>query len=201
MIEHLAVAIVSAIAFLGAILLYGAFSPRRLEGWKFWLCFAAYCVLMEGNGFLANELFSVCGAVGDGVGRQTLYNVIRYALLYALLFRERPVIYLSVPSFYHPTYHESRCLSITKPNNKSGILLPLFDPFRVGFGQKRNQLGAGVFCAFPRECQRDDAFSDLQFDGIFTSTDRTGRIIQTIHGTSRPFLAARSRSFCSMCRS
>ena len=38
MIEHLAVAIVSAIAFLGAILLYGAFSPRRLEGWKF--CFA-----------------------------------------------------------------------------------------------------------------------------------------------------------------
>lgn len=32
MIEHLAVAIVSAIAFLGAILLYGAFSPRRLEG-------------------------------------------------------------------------------------------------------------------------------------------------------------------------
>lgn len=39
MIEHLAVAIVSAIAFLGAILLYGAFSPRRLEGWKatvFW---------------------------------------------------------------------------------------------------------------------------------------------------------------------
>lgn len=31
MIEHLAVAIVSAIAFLGAILLYGAFSPRRLE--------------------------------------------------------------------------------------------------------------------------------------------------------------------------
>ena len=40
MIEHLAVAIVSAIAFLGAILLYGAFSPRRLEGWKFWLCFA-----------------------------------------------------------------------------------------------------------------------------------------------------------------
>lgn len=76
MIEHLAVAIVSAIAFLGAILLYGAFSPRRLEGWKFWLCFAAYCVLMEGNGFLANELFSVCGAVGDGVGRQTLYNKI-----------------------------------------------------------------------------------------------------------------------------
>ena len=101
MIEHLAVAIVSAIAFLGAILLYGAFSPRRLEGWKFWLCFAAYCVLMEGNGFLANELFSVCGAVGDGVGRQTLYNVIRYALLYALLFRERPVIYLSVTVIFY----------------------------------------------------------------------------------------------------
>ena len=101
MIEHLAVAIVSAIAFLGAILLYGAFSPRRFEGWKFWLCFAAYCVLMEGNGFLANELFSVCGAVGDGVGRQTLYNVIRYALLYALLFRERPVIYLSVTVIFY----------------------------------------------------------------------------------------------------
>lgn len=101
MIEHLAVAIVSAIAFLGAILLYGAFSPRRLEGWKFWLCFAAHCVLMEGNGFLANELFSVCGAVGDGVGRQTLYNVIRYALLYALLFRERPVIYLSVTVIFY----------------------------------------------------------------------------------------------------
>lgn len=57
MIEHLAVAIVSAIAFLGAILLYGAFSPRRLEGWKFWLCFAAYCVLMEGNVFFGKRAF------------------------------------------------------------------------------------------------------------------------------------------------
>ena len=61
MIEHLAAMLVSAIAFLGAILLYGAFSPRRLEGWKFWLCFAAYCVLMEGNGFLANEFFPFVG--------------------------------------------------------------------------------------------------------------------------------------------
>lgn len=57
MIEHLAVAIVSAIAFLGAILLYGAFSPRRLEGWKFWLCFAAYCVLMEGQRFFGKRAF------------------------------------------------------------------------------------------------------------------------------------------------
>ena len=61
MIEHLAVAIVSAIAFLGAILLYGAVSPRRLEGWKFWLCFAAYCVLMEGNGFWQTSFFPFVG--------------------------------------------------------------------------------------------------------------------------------------------
>ena len=101
MIEHLAAMLVSAIAFLGAILLYGAFSPRRFSGWEFWLCFAAYCVLLEGNSFLANELFSVCGAVGNGVGRQTLYNVIRYALLYALLFRERPMVYLSVTVIFY----------------------------------------------------------------------------------------------------
>lgn len=101
MIEHLAAMLVSATAFFGAILLYGAFSPRRLGGWKFWICFAAYCVLLEGNSFLANELFSVCGAVGNGVGRQTLYNVIRYALLYALLFRERPMVYLSVTVIFY----------------------------------------------------------------------------------------------------
>ena len=40
MIGHLVAMLVSAVAFFGAILLYGAFSPRRLEGWKFWLCFA-----------------------------------------------------------------------------------------------------------------------------------------------------------------
>ena len=57
MIEHLAAMLVSAVAFFGAILLYGAFSPRRFAGWEFWLCFAAYCVLLEGNSFLANELF------------------------------------------------------------------------------------------------------------------------------------------------
>lgn len=101
MIEHLAAMLVSATAFLGAILLYGAFSPRRFAGWEFWLCFAAYCVLLEGNSFLANELFSVCGAVGNGVGRQTLYNVIRYALLYALLFRERPMVYLSTTVIFY----------------------------------------------------------------------------------------------------
>ena len=101
MIGHLVAMLVSAVAFLGAILLYGAFSPRRFSGWEFWLCFAAYCVLLEGNSFLANELFSVCGAVGNGVGRQTLYNVIRYALLYALLFRERPMVYLSVTVIFY----------------------------------------------------------------------------------------------------
>ena len=37
MIEHLAAMLVSATAFFGAILLYGAFSPRRLGGWKFWI--------------------------------------------------------------------------------------------------------------------------------------------------------------------
>ena len=68
MIEHLAAMLVSAIAFLGAILLYGAFSPRRLGGWKFWICFAAYCVLMEGAGPLANGLYSVYGIIGSGVG-------------------------------------------------------------------------------------------------------------------------------------
>lgn len=67
MIEHLAAMLVSAIAFLGAILLYGAFSPRRLGGWKFWICFAAYCVLMEGAGPLANGLYSVYGIIGSGV--------------------------------------------------------------------------------------------------------------------------------------
>ena len=56
MIEHLAAMLVSATAFFGAILLYGAFSPRRLGGWKLWICFAAYCVLMEGAGPLANGL-------------------------------------------------------------------------------------------------------------------------------------------------
>lgn len=101
MIGHLVAMLVSAVAFFGAILLYGAFSPRRFSGWEFWLCFAAYCVLLEGNSFLANELFSVCGAVGNGVGRQTLYNVIRYALLYALLFRERPMVYLSVTVIFY----------------------------------------------------------------------------------------------------
>ena len=101
MIGHLVAMLVSAVAFLGAILLYGAFSPRRFSGWEFWLCYAAYCVLLEGNSFLANELFSVCGAVGNGVGRQTLYNVIRYALLYALLFRERPMVYLSVTVIFY----------------------------------------------------------------------------------------------------
>lgn len=48
MIGHLVAMLVSAVAFFGAILLYGAFSPRRLKGWKFWLCFAVYCALMEG---------------------------------------------------------------------------------------------------------------------------------------------------------
>lgn len=81
MIEHLAAMLVSAIAFLGAILLYGAFSPRRLGGWKFWICFAAYCVLMEGAGPLANGLYSVYGIIGSGVGRQMLYNTTIYCLL------------------------------------------------------------------------------------------------------------------------
>lgn len=73
MIGHLVAMLVSAVAFFGAILLYGAFSPRRLKGWKFWLCFAVYCALMEGAGPLANGLYSACGILGGGVGRQTLY--------------------------------------------------------------------------------------------------------------------------------
>ena len=59
MIGHLVAMLVSAVAFFGAILLYGAFSPRRLKGWKFWLCFAVYCALMEGAGPLANGLYSL----------------------------------------------------------------------------------------------------------------------------------------------
>ena len=81
MIEHLAAMLVSATAFFGAILLYGAFSPRRLGGWKFWICFAAYCVLMEGAGPLANGLYSVCGVIGNNVGQQILYNTTIYCLL------------------------------------------------------------------------------------------------------------------------
>lgn len=80
MIGHLAAMLVSATAFFGAILLYGAFSPRRLGGWKFWICFAAYCVLMEGAGPLANGLYSVCGVIGNNVGQQILYNTTIYCL-------------------------------------------------------------------------------------------------------------------------
>ena len=101
MIEHLAAMLVSATAFFGAILLYGAFSPRRLKGWKFWLCFAVYCALMEGAGPLANGLYSACGILGGGVGRQTLYNVTRYLLLYVLLFRERSMVYLSTTVIFY----------------------------------------------------------------------------------------------------
>ena len=101
MIGHLVAMLVSAVAFFGAILLYGAFSPRRLKGWKFWLCFAVYCTLMEGAGPLANGLYSACGILGGGVGRQTLYNVTRYLLLYVLLFRERPMVYLSITVVFY----------------------------------------------------------------------------------------------------
>ena len=101
MIGHLVAMLVSAVAFFGAILLYGAFSPRRLKGWKFWLCFAVYCTLMEGAGPLANGLYSACGILGGGVGRQTLYNVTRYLLLYVLLFRERPMVYLSTTVIFY----------------------------------------------------------------------------------------------------
>ena len=101
MIEHLAAMLVSAIAFLGAILLYGAFSPRRLGGWKFWICFAAYCVLMEGAGPLANGLYSVYGILGGGVGRQMLYNTTIYCLLYVVLYKERPMVYLSITVVFY----------------------------------------------------------------------------------------------------
>ena len=101
MIGHLVAMLVSAVAFFGAILLYGAFSPRRLKGWKFWLCFAVYCALMEGAGPLANGLYSACGILGVGVGRQTLYNVTRYLLLYVLLFRERSMVYLSTTVIFY----------------------------------------------------------------------------------------------------
>ena len=96
MIEHLAAMLVSAIAFLGAILLYGAFSPRRLGGWKFWICFAAYCVLMEGAGPLANGLFAVYGIIGNNVGQQILYNTTIYCLFYVISYKEKPMMYLSV---------------------------------------------------------------------------------------------------------
>ncbi len=89
MIGHLVAMLVSAVAFFGAILLYGAFSPRRLKGWKFWLCFAVYCALMEGAGPLANGLYSACGILGGGVGRQMLYNVTRYLLLYVLFISRK----------------------------------------------------------------------------------------------------------------
>ena len=101
MIEHLAAMLVSATAFLGAILLYGAFSPRRLGGWKFWICFAAYCVLMEGAGPLANGLYSVYGIIGSGVGRQMLYNTTIYCLLYVVLYKERPMVYLSITVIFY----------------------------------------------------------------------------------------------------
>lgn len=101
MMEHLAAMLVSAIAFLGAILLYGAFSPRRLGGWKFWICFAAYCVLMEGAGPLANGLYSVYGIIGSGVGRQMLYNTTIYCLLYVVLYKERPMVYLSITVVFY----------------------------------------------------------------------------------------------------
>lgn len=93
MIEHLAAMLVSAIAFLGAILLYGAFSPRRLGGWKFWICFAAYCVLMEGAGPLANGLFAVYGIIGNNVGQQILYNTTIYCLFYVISYKEKPMIF------------------------------------------------------------------------------------------------------------
>ena len=101
MIQHLAAMLVSAIAFLGAILLYGAFSPRRLGGWKFWICFAAYCVLMEGAGPLANGLYSVCGVIGNNVGQQILYNTTIYCLLYAILYKEKPMVYLSITVIFY----------------------------------------------------------------------------------------------------
>ena len=101
MIEHLAAMLVSATAFFGAILLYGAFSPRRLGGWKFWICFAAYCVLMEGAGPLANGLYSVYGIIGSGVGRQMLYNTTIYCLLYVVLYKERPMVYLSITVIFY----------------------------------------------------------------------------------------------------
>ena len=88
MIGHLVAMLVSAVAFFGAILLYGAFSLRRLKGWKFWICFAVYCALMEGAGPLANGLYSACGILGGGVGRQTLYNVTRYLLLTFFYFEK-----------------------------------------------------------------------------------------------------------------
>lgn len=62
MIGHLVAMLVSAVAFFGAILLYGAFSPRRLEGWKFWLCFAAYCVLMGGPGHWQMDFLPFTGS-------------------------------------------------------------------------------------------------------------------------------------------
>ena len=101
MIGHLVAMLVSAVAFFGAILLYGAFSPRRLKGWKFWLCFAVYCTLMEGAGPLANGLYSVCGVIGNNVGQQILYNTTIYCLLYVVLYKERPMGYLSTTVIFY----------------------------------------------------------------------------------------------------
>lgn len=101
MIGHLVAMLVSAVAFFGAILLYGAFSPRRLEGWKFWLCFAAYCVLMEGAGPLANGLFAVYGIIGNNVGQQIFYNTTIYCLFYVISYKEKPMMYLSVTVIFY----------------------------------------------------------------------------------------------------
>ena len=144
MIEHLAAMLVSAIAFLGAILLYGAFSPRRLGGWKFWICFAAYCVLMEGAGPLANGLYSVYGIIGSGVGRQMLYNTTIYCLLCNGVQREHnkklnnglPILHKVPPKRDYGRYF---CIMAEKGGTSHGGLTEKLSPF---FHAKKQEVNA-----------------------------------------------------------
>lgn len=54
-----------------------------------------------GAGPLANGLYSVYGIIGSGVGRQMLYNTTIYCLLYVVLYKERPMVYLSITVVFY----------------------------------------------------------------------------------------------------
>lgn len=100
MIGHLVAMLVSAVAFLARFFVRCVFSAS-VEGVEVLalLC----CVLCpDGRGrTVGNGLYSACGILGGGVGRQTLYNVTRYLLLYVLLFRERSMVYLSTTVIFY----------------------------------------------------------------------------------------------------
>ena len=56
---------------------------------------------MEGAGPLANGLYSVCGVIGNNVGQQILHNTTIYCLLYVVLYKERPMVYLSITVVFY----------------------------------------------------------------------------------------------------